>query len=235
MPGEKGASSRLVQPHIQALQLAHVGQVLAHQVRQLLPFFLPTLPAIMAGIMADISALCNYIQNISFSQSVMLHLLQSFAAVFPCIRTDDRSSAHVVDQHNNLDLAYYNYSSFTKTHNCCLTRKHALKMAERRPSKWHYMARPSTLGEHLSFGEPWCCMRTQSLFISVKLSSRNSSASLMCPPSPSYSDPVSGSSPRDTCRAHQLSQPCFLIAILKYEAGMQSAHTVTPSAQIHSA
>ena len=42
-------------------------------------------------------------------------------------------------------------------------------------------------------------MRTHSLFISVKLRSRNSSASFMLPPSPSYSEPVSGRSPRDTC------------------------------------
>ncbi len=36
---------RLVQLHVQALQLAHVGQVLADQVRQLLPLLLAALPA----------------------------------------------------------------------------------------------------------------------------------------------------------------------------------------------
>ena len=53
---------------------------------------------------------------------------------------------------------------------------------------------------HLSRVAPWCCMRTHSLFISVKLSSRKSRASWIDPPSPSYSLPVSGSSPRDTCQ-----------------------------------
>lgn len=53
---------------------------------------------------------------------------------------------------------------------------------------------------NLSLALPWCCIRTHNLFISVKFISRNSIASLMLPPSPSNSDPVSGKRPRDTCR-----------------------------------
>lgn len=52
---KQGANARLVQPHIQALQLAHVGQVLAHQVGQLLPLLLPTLPAIMAAFLCIVT------------------------------------------------------------------------------------------------------------------------------------------------------------------------------------
>ena len=39
---------------------------------------------------------------------------------------------------------------------------------------------------------PWCCMRTQSLFISAKFDRRNETASATVPPAPSYSEPVSG-------------------------------------------
>mmetsp|Transcript_33662 Transcript_33662/g.79876 ORF Transcript_33662/g.79876 Transcript_33662/m.79876 type:complete len:264 (-) Transcript_33662:699-1490(-) len=47
---------------------------------------------------------------------------------------------------------------------------------------------------------PWCCIRTHSLFISVKLRTTKSMASLTLPPSgPSYGDPVSGSLSRETC------------------------------------
>mmetsp|Transcript_7287 Transcript_7287/g.21468 ORF Transcript_7287/g.21468 Transcript_7287/m.21468 type:complete len:273 (+) Transcript_7287:1394-2212(+) len=45
--------------------------------------------------------------------------------------------------------------------------------------------------------DPWCCMRTQSLFISAKFCSRNSMASVVVPPvGVSYPLPTSGSRPR---------------------------------------
>mmetsp|Transcript_23312 Transcript_23312/g.58511 ORF Transcript_23312/g.58511 Transcript_23312/m.58511 type:complete len:203 (-) Transcript_23312:599-1207(-) len=52
----------------------------------------------------------------------------------------------------------------------------------------------------LSRMAPWCCMRTHSLFISVKLRTTKSTASVTSPPaSPSYAEPMSGSLSRVTC------------------------------------
>ena len=74
--------------------------------------------------------------------------------------------------------------------------------ADQTQRRAEHLVQPKT---DLSLEAPWCCMRTQSLFISVKFTSRNSMASLMEPPSPSNSDPTSGSNPLETCRAHASS------------------------------
>mmetsp|Transcript_82963 Transcript_82963/g.165621 ORF Transcript_82963/g.165621 Transcript_82963/m.165621 type:complete len:217 (-) Transcript_82963:517-1167(-) len=60
------------------------------------------------------------------------------------------------------------------------------------PTRMRSSSRSFSLASR-SFTGPWCCRRTHSLFISPKLASKKATASATVPPSPSYSEPVSGS------------------------------------------